>query len=221
MASLNLRKTERDRLLRRGRRLEVFTVLWNSIEGVASLTLGLLAGSIALVGFGLDSFIETSSGLVLLWRLQSPRDAEMSERAEAIALRLVGVSLIALAAYILLDSLRALVHHDAPSASPFGSGVAMLSLIAMPLLAREKRRVAAALGSRALEADSVQTTICTYLSAILLGGLLLNAAWALWWADPLAALAMVPFIVREGLEAVRGERCDECTACGTPACTCQ
>ncbi len=221
MASSNLMNTERSRLLGRGRRLEAFTVLWNSLEGVASLALGLLAGSIALVGFGLDSFIETSSGLVLLWRLQAHRDAEMAERAEAIALRLVGISLIALGAYIVLDSLRALVHHDAPSASPLGIGVAMLSLVAMPLLAREKRRVAAVLGSRALEADSLQTTICTYLSAILLGGLLLNAGWGWWWADPLAALAMVPLIVREGFEAVRGERCDECTACGTPACTCR
>jgi len=212
--------TERDRLLRRGRRLEVFTVLWNSAEGIVSVTLGLLAGSIALVGFGIDSFIEMSSGLVLLWRLQTRRDAEGAERAEAVALRLVGISLLALTAYIAYDSVSALVQRDAPKASPAGIVLAALSLVVMPLLARGKRRVAAAINSRALKADSIQTDICTYLSAILLVGLALNAVLGVWWADPLAALAMIPFIAREGLEALRGERCEGCTACGTPACTC-
>jgi len=212
--------TERDRLLRRGRRLEVFTVLWNSAEGIVSVTLGLLAGSIALVGFGIDSFIEMSSGLVLLWRLQTRRDAEGAERAEAVALRLVGISLLALTAYIAYDSVSALVQREAPKAGPAGIELAALSLVVMPLLARGKRRVAAAINSRALKADSIQTDICTYLSAILLVGLALNAVLGVWWADPLAALAMIPFIAREGLEALRGERCEGCTACGTPACTC-
>lgn len=209
--------TPREALLRRGRRLEAFTILWNLAEGFVSVALGLLAGSIALVGFGVDSFIEASSGAVLLWRLQTMRDTESAERAETIALRLVGVSLLALAAYILYDSVTALLRREPPEASPPGIVLACLSLVVMPLLARAKRRVAAAINSRALMADSVQTDVCTYLSIILLGGLAANALFGLWWADPLAALTMTPLIAREGLEALR---CEECTACGTPACIC-
>lgn len=211
--------SEREHLLARGRRLEIFTVLWNSTEGIVSLAFGLLAGSIALVGFGLDSFIEMSSGLILLWRLQSRQDPAEGERAEVTALRLVGLSLLLLAGYLIADSLQALIAREAPQASLPGMGIAVLSLIVMPLLGRAKRRVASALHSHALEADALQTAICSYLSVILLGGLLLNALWGWWWADPLAALLMTPILVREGLEGLRGERC-ECAACGTPACTC-
>ncbi|HXF81134.1 MAG TPA: cation transporter [bacterium] len=198
---------DRGELLRRGRLLELFTILWNSLEGLVSVTLGLLAGSIALVGFGIDSFIETSSGIVLLWRLQTRRDAESAERAEATALRLVGASLLALATYVAYDAAGSLIRREAPEASIPGIVLAAVSLIVMPLLARRKRAVAAALGSQALAADATQTSICMYLSAILLGGLLLNALLGWWWADPVAALAMVPFIAREGREAWRGERC--------------
>ena len=196
-----------DRLawLRRGRHLELFTILWNSAEGLVAVLLGLLAGSIALVGFGIDSFIEMSSGIVLLWRLQTRRDEEAAERAETIALRLVGLSLLLLAAYIVYESLSALVGREAPSPTVPGILLALASLIVMPLLARQKRRVAAAIESRALEADALQTSICTYLSLILLGGLSLNALLGWWWADPVAALAMTPFIAREGAEALRGE----------------
>jgi divalent metal cation (Fe/Co/Zn/Cd) transporter len=207
-------------LLRRARRLEVFTVVWNSAEGLIAVLLGVLAGSIALVGFGIDSFIETSSGLALLWRLQTRRDAASAERADATALRLVGASLLALAVYVVFDSARALHYHETPDPSPAGIALAIVSLVVMPILAREKRRIAAAINSRALEADSLQTSICTYLSAILLGGLLLNALFGWWWADPVAALAMTPFIAREGFEALRGERCEGCAHCGTPACIC-
>jgi divalent metal cation (Fe/Co/Zn/Cd) transporter len=214
------RTLHRSDLLRQGRFLEVFTVLWNTAEGLVSVFLGLLAGSIALVGFGIDSFIEASSGLVLLWRLQTNRDTEMAERAEAIALRLAGASLLALATYIVYDSVSALLLGEAPQASVPGIVVACISLVVMPLLGREKRRVAAALKSRALEVDSFQTSICMYLSAFLLAGLVLNGLFGWWWADPLAALAMTPLSAREGLEALRGERCGGCSACGTPACTC-
>lgn len=212
---------ERDLLLRRGRILEVFTVLWTLAEAVAGLLLGILAGSVALVGFGMDSLIEMGSGLVLLWRLQTTRDAALAEQSEATALRLVGVSLLAVAAYVLYESVKALVGHEAPSASPAGIVLAILALLAMPLLARGKRRVANAINSCALRADALQASICTYLSAILLGGLLLNAFLGWWWADPIAALAMTPFIAKEGLEAIRGERCEDCGYCGTPACTCK
>jgi divalent metal cation (Fe/Co/Zn/Cd) transporter len=200
----------RRKLLDRGRRLEVFTVAWNSIEGIVSIAFGVAASSIALIGFGVDSVVETSSGLILLWRLKGGRDREAEQRVEAIALRLVGGSLLALAAYVLYEAGGSLLHREAPEASPPGIVLACLSLIVMPVLAREKRRVGIALDSRALEADSFQTSICMYLSAILLGGLLLNAVWGLWWADPVAALAMVPIIIREGIEALRGEHCDDC-----------
>lgn len=195
-------------LLRRGRALEIFTVVWNSAEGLVSIALGLLAGSIALVGFGADSFIETASGLVLLWRLQTRRDAESAERAEATALRLVGASLLLLAAYVTYDAALTLIRRHPPDVSVPGIAVAIISLAVMPLLARGKRRVAAALNSPALRADALQTLICMYLSAILLAGLGLNALLRWWWADPIAALAMVPFIAREGREAWRGEHGD-------------
>ncbi len=212
---------ERELLLRRGRILEVFTVLWTMAEAVVGLLFGFVAGSVALVAFGMDSLIEMGSGLVLLWRLQTARDAASAERAEATALRLVGVSLLAVAAYVFYESAKALVGHEAPAASPAGIILAILALFAMPLLARGKRRVAKAINSRALRADAFQASVCTYLSALLLGGLLLNAFLGWWWADPIAALAMTPFIAKEGLETFRGERCEECGYCGTPACTCK
>ena len=192
---------------RRGRRLEYFTIAWNSLEAIASVVAGLLAGSIALVGFGLDSVIEVSSGAVLLWRLRAEADAERRERAEHRALRLVGVCFLALAAYVAYDSIQGLVRHEAPQESFFGIAVAVASLIAMPLLARAKRQVARQLSSGAMHADSRQTDFCFYLSAILLAGLLLNAMLGWWWADPAAALVMVPLIAREGVEGLRAERC--------------
>lgn len=197
----------RSHAARRGRRLEYFTIAWNSLEAIASVAAGLLAGSIALVGFGLDSVIEVSSGAVLLWRLRAEGDAERRERAEHRALRLVGVCFLALAAYVAYDSIQGLVRHEVPQESLFGIGVAIASLIAMPLLARAKRQVARQLNSGAMHADSRQTDFCLYLSAILLAGLLLNALLGWWWADPVAALVMVPLIAREGLEGMRGERC--------------
>ena len=194
---------------RRGRRLEYFTIAWNSAEAIAALIAGFLAGSIALVGFGLDSVIEISSGAALLWRLRAEADPERRENAERRALRLVGVCFLALAAYVAFDAIKGLVLREAPQESLFGIAVAIVSLIAMPLLARAKRQVARQLHSRAMRADSRQTDFCAYLSAILLAGLVLNAVWGWWWADPVAALVMVPLIAREGVEGLRGERCCE------------
>jgi divalent metal cation (Fe/Co/Zn/Cd) transporter len=196
--------------VQRGRRLEYLTLAWNSLEAVAAIAAGLISGSIALVGFGLDSVIECFSGGVLLWRL---RAGEEGERRERMALRLVGVSFIALAIYVAYDAISSLARHETPEKSWFGVAVAMASLIAMPLLARAKRRVASQLNSGALHADSRQTDICAYLSAILLGGLLLNALLRWWWADPLAGLIMVPIIGREGVEALRGKTCCESPTC--------
>lgn len=193
--------------VRRGRGLEYLTIGWNVLEAVVSIGAGLLAGSVALVGFGVDSVIESTSGAILLWRL---RDGERGEQRERLALRLVGVSFLLLAAYVAFDAVQSLVRREPPEASYLGIGIAALSLIVMPLLARAKRRVAAQLNSRALKADSRQTDLCAYLSAILLGGLILNALFGWWWADPVAALVMLPIIVREGREALRGERCEDC-----------
>ena len=201
----------RSQSLRRGRVLEYLTIIWNLLEGIISVGAGLLAGSIALVGFGFDSFIESISGGALLWRLHLDAP-ERRERAEYIALKLVGISFLLLAAYVAFDAIKSLIQREAPDASYIGIAIAALSLVVMPFLARAKRRVAAQLNSRALQADSRQTDICAYLSAILLGGLLLNAILGLWWADPVAALVMVAIIAKEGLEALRGETCDDCHA---------
>jgi divalent metal cation (Fe/Co/Zn/Cd) transporter len=201
----------RDALVRRGRLLEYLTVGWNSLEGLIAVGAGLAAGSVALVGFGFDSVIEVTSGAALLWRLHMDAP-ERRDRAEQTALRLVGWSFMLLAAYVALDAVKSIVRREPPEASYVGIALAALSIVVMPALARAKRKVAAGIDSRALAADSRQTDICAYLSAILLGGLLLNALFGWWWADPAAALVMVPIIAREGVQALRGETCcdDNC-----------
>jgi divalent metal cation (Fe/Co/Zn/Cd) transporter len=201
-------------MVRRGRVLEYLTIIWNLLEGIISVGAGLFAGSIALVGFGFDSFIESLSGGALLWRLHLDHP-ERRERAERLALKLVGVSFLLLAAYVAFDAAKSLIRRELPETTYIGIAVAALSLVGMPLLARAKRRLAAQLDSRALHADSRQTDICAYLSAILLGGLLLNALLGWWWADPLAALVMTPIIAKEGVEALRGETCDDCHQTGS------
>jgi divalent metal cation (Fe/Co/Zn/Cd) transporter len=190
--------------LRRGRLLEYLTIGWNMLEGIIAVSAGLVAGSVALVGFGLDSFIESLSGGALLWRLCSDENAE---RREQIALKLVGGSFLVLAAYVAFDAAKSLILSEPPESSYAGIALSALSLLVMPMLARAKRRVAASINSRAMLADSRQTDICAYLSAILLGGLILNALFGWWWADPVAALVMAPIIAKEGIEALRGETC--------------
>lgn len=190
-----------------GRRLEYFTIGWNLFEAVIAIAAGFAAGSIALLGFGVDSVIESLSGAVLLWHLWSDL---ADERREQRALKLVGVSFLLLAAYVAFDAIQTLARKEPPEASFIGITLAVLSLIVMPVLARAKRRVAARLSNRALNADSRQTDICAYLSAILLGGLVMNAVLGWWWSDPVAALLMVPIILREGLSALRGQVCADC-----------
>ncbi|MGB6066153.1 MAG: cation transporter [Desulfomonilaceae bacterium] len=190
---------------REGRRLEYFTLGWNLIEAGVAVAAGIAAGSIALIGFGVDSLIECLSGGILLWRLQLH---QADERRESIATRLVGISFILLATYVAFDALKALVWREEPHASIVGIVLSCASLLVMPLLARAKRKVARRLDSRSLNADSRQTDLCAYLSAILLGGLALNALLAWWWADPVAGLIMVPIIAREGIETLRGDVCD-------------
>jgi divalent metal cation (Fe/Co/Zn/Cd) transporter len=200
---------DRPALIRRGKLLEYATIGYNSLEGIVAIAAGLIAGSVALVGFGFDSVIEVISGATLLWRLFADVDEERREFVEQRALRIVGWSLLLLAAYVTFDAGKAIIRREPPDESVIGIAIAALSLVVMPLLVRAKRRVAAAIGSKALDADATQTALCTYLSAILLGGLLLNALVGWWWADPAAALVMVPIIVKEGLEGVRGERCED------------
>ena len=201
------------RLIKRGRRLEYMTIGYNSLEGLIAIAAGLIAGSIALVGFGFDSVIEVTSGAVLLWRLHADVDEARRERVEAISLRIVGACFLLLAAYVGYDSVKSLLRREAPEESLPGIILATASLIVMPLLVRAKRKVARAIKSGAMAADAKQTELCTYLSAILLGGLLLNALAGWWWADPVAALVMVPIIGKEGVEALRGETCCEDEAC--------
>ena len=202
-------KTDRATSVRRGVLLEYFTIGWNVVEGMVAVGSGIVAGSPSLIGFGFDSFIESTSGVALLWRLRVD-DEHLRERREQNALRLVGVCFLLLAAYVLFDSVKTLSYHESPELSVIGIGVTLVSLIIMPILAYEKRKVAVQIKSKALKADSRQTDLCVYLSAITLGGLALNAIFGWWWADPVAALVMVAIIAKEGIDALRGETCDDC-----------
>jgi divalent metal cation (Fe/Co/Zn/Cd) transporter len=200
-------------LVRQGQRLEYFTVAYNSAEGLVSIVAGFIAGSVSLIGFGLDSLIEVTSGVALLWRLHHDLNPSRREEVERITLRIVGACFIALALFILFDAGKVLLFHEAPERSIPGIIVAAVSVVVMPLLAKAKRRVAAGIGSRAMKADSRQTDFCTFLSAILLGGLLLNSTFGWWWADAVAALVMVPIIAKEGVESLKGKACGCDDAC--------
>jgi divalent metal cation (Fe/Co/Zn/Cd) transporter len=193
----------RTALGRRARLLAGASVVYNVIEAVIAVAAGLAAGSVALVGFGLDSVVEVSSGLIVLWQFRH----RLPESRERQALRLMAFSFLALAAYVTVESVRALVSGGEPDASPVGIGLALASLVVMPFLSWAQRRTGRALGSRAVVADSTQTLLCTYLSAVLLLGLVLNATLGWGWADPVAGLVIAVVAVREGIEAWRGEGC--------------
>ncbi|NJP34215.1 cation diffusion facilitator family transporter [Micromonospora thermarum] len=193
-------------LSRRSLWLAYATAGYNLIEGLVAVAAGAAASSAALIGFGLDSFVEVSSAAVLIWQFRS----RVPEDHERLALRLIGLSFFALAAWVTFDALRSLLDGGDADASPVGIGLAVASLIVMPLLVRAKRRTGRELGSATVMADSTQTMLCTYLSAVLLVGLALNALWGWSWADPLAGLVIAGVAVKEGVEAWRGERCDDC-----------
>src|SRR5215469_2503551 len=193
---------DRTAVVRQARRLEYFTVGWNVIEGLVAVVAGLVAGSISLVGFGIDSFIEVTSGSVLLWRMSVDANGQDRDRNEKRALKAVGICFLALAAYIAYESVTDLWLNRSPEQSIPGIILACVSLVVMPLLSRAKRGVGQSLGSAAMYADAKQTEFCTYLSAILLVGLLLNALLGLWWADAAAGLVMVPIIAKEGIEGL-------------------
>ncbi len=202
-------------LLKRATALTVLTLGWNVIEGVIAVAAALVSGSVALLGFGVDSFVESTSAAVMLWRLSAERRERRTpgelERLDRCAHRLIGLSLFALAAFVTWEAAAALLTGERPQPSLVGLILTTVSLAVMMWLARAKKRTAVALGSRAMEADAFQTTACWWLSLITLGGIGLNAAFGWWWADPLAALGMTFFIVKEGREAWRGE--DTCTSC--------
>ncbi len=201
---------QRRRLGRRARLLAGMSVTYNVLEAVVAVSAGLVAGSVALVGFGLDSVVEVSSGLIILWQF-GHRFPESRERR---ALRLIAVSFFALAAYVSIESVRSLLTGAEPDASPVGIALAAASLVVMPFLSWAQRRTGKALGSNAVVADSTQTLLCTYLSAVLLLGLVLNATLGWGWADPIAGLVIAGVALREGIQAWRGEGC--CSPAQTP-----
>lgn len=192
-------------LLRRGLRLEIFTIAWNVIEGLVALGAGIAARSIALVGFGLDSWIEVTAGLALYWRLRKEARGEAAEAAEGKAVRIVSLTFLLLAAYVCYEAVTTLAHAEQPDNSLIGIILSAVSLIAMPVLGFAKLRTGKLLGSKALVADSKETFACSYLSFTLLLGLGAHFIFGWWWADPVAALLMVPWLTKEGIEGLKEE----------------
>lgn len=198
-----LAPADRQRLGRRAQLLAAASVIYNAVEAMIAVTAGLAAGSVALVGFGLDSVVEVSSGLIILWQFRH----ELPESRERRALRLIALSFFALAAYVTFESLRSLLGDAEPDPSPVGISLAIASLLVMPFLSWAQRRTGRQLGSHAVVADGTQTLLCTYLSGVLLAGLVLNATLGWSWADPLAGLVIAAVAVREGRQAWRGDGC--------------
>ena len=203
----------RDAAVRRARWLNALTIGWNGVEGVVAVTAGLAAGSVSLVGFGVDSAIEVSAALVLTWRLRQERRDGCTQGADARAARLIAVSFAVLAVYVAVEAVRDLLSRSAPEASVPGVVLAACSLALMPFLARAKARLAPVLGSAAAAADAAQTNLCALLSAVVLVGL--AASWLLgwWWADPLAALGIAVLAGAEARRTWRAESlADTCCA---------
>ena len=197
-------------LVKRGLALNWITLTYNALEGVVALVVGLLAGSVTLIGFGVDSVIEVTASGAAQWRLRADLTPDRRERIEGYTSRIIGLCFLGLGAYVLVESANVLIRRQPSYPSMVGLVLLVLSASVMPLLARAKMRVARGLESRALQSEARQTSLCAYLSVIALVGVGLNAALGWWWADPVAALAMTPIIVGEGVNAVRGDPCDAC-----------
>jgi divalent metal cation (Fe/Co/Zn/Cd) transporter len=224
-AAVPVPSRDRERLGRRAQLLAGVSVAYNVLEAVVAVSAGLVAGSVALVGFGLDSVVEVSSGLIVLWQFRHA----LPESRERQALRLMAIAFFGLAGYVTVESLRGLLGRGEPAPSPVGIGLAAASLVVMPFLSRAQRRTGRALGSNAVVADGTQTLLCTYLSAVLLVGLVLNSTLGWGWADPIAGLVIAAVAVREGVQAWRGEGCcapgtstsaDGCDCCGPTSGDC-
>ena len=200
----------REDLVRQGIRLSYATIGYNTLEAIASLIAGLFAGSVALISFGIDSLIEVAASGAAQWRLRSDLDKVLRSRSENVTHRLVGACFLVLAAYVVGDSAKTLWLGERPDRTLAGIVILSMSVIVMPLLARAKLKVASAMQSGALRAEARQTSLCAYLSIIALAGLLLNATFGWWWADPVAALGMVPIIVSEGIDGLRAKPCEDC-----------
>jgi divalent metal cation (Fe/Co/Zn/Cd) transporter len=199
---------ERDRLIGRAKALSWLSLGWMAVEGSVAITAALVAGSVALLGFGIDSVIEGLASVIVIWRFTGSR--RLSEQAEERAQKLVGVSFFLLAPYIAQDAIRTLISGEHPSSSWVGIGLAVSSIVIMPMLGRAKQRIGARLGSAATAGEGAQNMLCAYMAAGVLAGLLANTLFGWWWLDPAIALGIAALAVREGLEAWRGEGC----ACG-------
>lgn len=195
--------SRRSTLVRRIRFLVIFTISYNVIEAAVAIIAGNIAGSSALIGFGLDSTIEVSSALAVAWQFAG-KDPEEREK---IALRIIAVSFFALAAFVSIDAIKSLMLHEVPEASAVGIVIAIMSLLIMPGVSLFQRKTGLELGSHSAVADSKQTLLCTYMSGVLLIGLAANGIFGWWWADPIAALIIAGLAIREGLEAWKGENC--------------
>ena len=201
-----VKTSDKSLLLQKALRLEYVTVGWNIVEAFVAVGAGIIAHSIALVGFGLDSVIEVTAAATIIWRLRQ-QDPDAEPAAEKRALRVVGVTFFLLAIYVAIESGKTLWFKEEPRLSWMGIIITAISAVLMPGLAWLKRRTALELGSRAFAADAAETKICGYLSLIVLAGLALNALWGWWWADPVAGLIMVAFLINEGREAWEGSDC--------------
>lgn len=204
--------SERTAAVRRGRALNAVTIAWNSVEGIVAVAAGAVAGSVSLVGFGVDSAIEVSAALVLAWRLHQERRGGCMQETDRRATQLVAVSFAVLAGYVAVEAVRDLATGAAPDKSAVGIVIATLSLLVMPLLARAKRQLAPILGSTAVVADANQTNLCALLSAVLLVGLAANAALGWWWADPVAGLGIAALAATEAARTWRSDTLED-TCC--------
>jgi divalent metal cation (Fe/Co/Zn/Cd) transporter len=192
---------------RRIQRIQTLTIVWMTVEATVSLTAAWMARSPALLAFGGDSAIELLSAIVVLWRFRAHADQEQSEKRAA---RIAAVLLFILAAYVAVASARTLLGYSEPKTTYVGIAVLVAAAAIMPWLAKEKRKLSAITGSAALRADAAESALCAYLALVALIGLGINAIWHIWWADPIAALVIVPLILREGWEAMRGKACGCC-----------
>jgi divalent metal cation (Fe/Co/Zn/Cd) transporter len=199
---------QREALVRRAKRLAWLGIGWHAVEAAVAVGAGIVAGSIALVGFGADSVVESFAGFALLWRFGGSRAA--SEAAEHRAQRLIGASFFVIAAYVVVEAVRTLVDGSHPDVSYIGIGLAAVSLVLMPPLAAAKARVGEMLGSSATKSEGRQNALCAYLSVALLVGLAANAVFGWWWADPVTALLIAAVALNEGREAWAGNACDDC-----------
>ena len=210
---------ERQRLIRRAKALSWLSLAWMTVEGTVAISAALVAGSVALLGFGIDSAIEAIASVIVIWRFTGSR--KLSAEAERRAQQLVAISFFLIAPYIAQDAIRTLVNGEHPSSSWVGIALAVSSILLMPTLGRAKRRLGTRLGSVATAGEGAQNMLCAYMAAGVLVGLLANSLFGAWWLDPIVALAIAALAVREGREAWSGDGCACATIPGLETASCQ